>query len=444
MAELADHAYGHALAVVGNDAPAIEVARRGLLRGGRSRVAVLGHTRAAALAGDVPADGASPMGAPTTVTEAALALAWRRPPLERAVVDLDGRHGLTRGGFSRALGLSPAEAADRVNAVAQAWSAELDPALLAWMGPGDCPELAELLGPSPLDVDALVTAAPAVTAHTEECELCRDRRRAMISVRSVLGQLPLPKAPRALNSPARTARRRPPVPPPALGRERGRTWVRGVVWAAAAVAVALAGLGVSQLVDGDGNVRKNRVDALTALPSGAGSLDVSQNTFDAKTGSVVLNNLSTKPLRWEASATVPWVRTVPDRGELPPHGSVMVNLRISDTAPEGDMAATVSFSGDDGSTASVAGAGSLERPPDVAAHRDGCLVLATAEDDGPVTAVTLRWWEGTLSYQVAMAASPEGYRGTLSPNATRWWVTAKDARGNESRTMEESVTPPAC
>jgi hypothetical protein len=451
MADLADHAYGHALAVVGDAAVAAELARRGLLRGGRSRVAVLGHTRAAAL-GAAASEGAgvSARSAPATVTEAALALAWRRPAVERAVVDLDGRHGLARGGFARALGLSPADAAALAGSVGQAWSADLDPALLAWLGPGDCEGLAEVLGPSTgadMDVDGLLAAASAVAGHAEVCEVCADRRRAMVSVRSVLAQLPLPAAPPELRAAGRAARRRPPVPPPALGQDRAGPWLRGALVAASIAAVALLVAGIVGLVSARDRGRNGRVEALTALPSGAGSLALSRTSFDATTNSVVVTNRAVRRLRWDSSATVQWVRTMPSTGELDPGESVTVGLRLLDTAPEGDITGTVTFTAADGSTASLAGAGTIERAPDVAAHRVGCEVTATAEDEGRVAAVLLHWRDGAgAEGGNEMQAGPSGsaYHDGLPPSAVLWWVTAADARGNLSHTPDEQVAPPAC
>src|SRR5688500_15431309 len=106
MADLADHAYGHAGAVLGPVEAAIEVATAAVRRGGRSRWAVLGHARDGVLlraAEAAPADLDAP--APDDLTELATALAATRPAIDRVVVDLEARHGLDRGSFARALGL---------------------------------------------------------------------------------------------------------------------------------------------------------------------------------------------------------------------------------------------------------------------------------------------------------------------------------------------------
>jgi hypothetical protein len=448
MADLADHAYGHALAVLGDAAAAAAAARRGLGRGGRSRLAVLGHTRAAALAGVEPGPVARP--AMASVADVAVALAARRPPVERAVADLDGtRHGLTRGGFARAVGLSPAAAGERAASVASAWAAELDPALLAWLGPGDCAELAAVLGGvDPADPDALLGLAGAVSGHAEACQACGDRLRAMVSVRSLLGQLPLPEAPAELRAAARAARRRPPVPPPALGEQRSGLWVGAALSAAVVLFMAAAVFGAVHVVQSRGRSRDDRVAALTALPSGRQSLAVSSSTFDATTHSLVLTNRSDGSLRWQAAATVPWVSVTPAEGVLAPGASQPVSVRLSAAAPEGEIDASLTFTGADGSTAAVTGTGTIERAPDVAAHRQGCEVFATAEDEGRVAAVVVHWRTGgpasAESSDGMQSVEGGGYHDALPPNATSWWVTAADARGNISHTPEEPVTPPAC
>jgi hypothetical protein len=153
-------------------------------------------------------------------------------------------------------------------------------------------------------------------------------------------------------------------------------------------------------------------------------------------------------LRWEAASTVPWVRVAPDGGVLPPGGSTVVVLRLLASAPEGPINAVLTFSGADGSTATVTGSGTIERAPDVAAHRTGCEVTASAEDEGRVAAVILHWRTGAAdsaeSSDEMRPVPTGGYHDGLPPTATAWWVTAADARGNVSHTPVEPVTPPAC
>src|SRR5688572_28475584 len=106
MADLADHAYAHACAVLGPGDAAIEVAVTAVRRGGRSRWAVLGHAREGALARAGGVEGPDlDAAAPEDLTELAARLASTRPAIERVVADLESRHDLDLAGFARALGV---------------------------------------------------------------------------------------------------------------------------------------------------------------------------------------------------------------------------------------------------------------------------------------------------------------------------------------------------
>lgn len=146
-----DHAYGLCLAVLGDPAAAEECALEALTHGGgRSRVAALAHARYRALVAARDARRSSTGDANEDLTgidltELARLLSMTRPPVERAIADLQTRHGLDRAHFGRVLGMPPGTAATRAAVVARRWTAELDPALLAFLGPGECPELARIL-----------------------------------------------------------------------------------------------------------------------------------------------------------------------------------------------------------------------------------------------------------------------------------------------------------
>ncbi len=288
MADLADHAYAHAVALLGPGDAACDVAVAAVHRGGRSRSAVLGHARAAVLAS---ADAVAPADldaiATDDLTELALVLAATRPPLERVVVDLDTRHGLDRGGLGRALGQPAASAESQASEIALAWQQSLDPVLLARLGPGGCDGLAAALATTPIDppdgeapdevpptpsVRDLVALGPAVADHAAGCDACRDRLRSMVSVRTLVGQRPLETAPAAVRSAAAPSRLRRPTPAPPLETVHGtRRWVRPAALVAGALALALVGGVVVATVGSSDD--EAPVEALTRVPDAGSAAD---------------------------------------------------------------------------------------------------------------------------------------------------------------------------
>ena len=477
--ELAAHAYGHTLAVLGQSEPAAEAAVAALRLGGRSRVAVLAHARHLALAAASSADDGEASDADnsrdplpaTDLTAVARALASTRPPVERAIADLDGRHGLDRAGLGRALGLSPADAAARAAAVAQAWERELDPSLLAWLGPGDCRDLAVLLSerglapaPAPEDggddsvpkdapepveppsLGAAVDVAPAIGAHVEGCEVCRDRRRAMVSVRSLLAQDPLGPAPEAVRIAAARGRKRRPGPPPPPLEPRGARRVPRWAWAAAAVAVVAGGAAsAAALSSGGGSTSDDRVAKLTQVRESGSALVLAPETLDPSTDELRIVNTSGRQITWRLSTDADWLDALPAQGRLAAGASTRVSVRLRDKAPEGQLRASITVSGDDGSTAGATYAGTFERPPEVSAARQDCLATAIVEDDGHVTQVTLRW-EGGVSGQRAMVQRGDSWAGALpsADTAVTWFVEATDDRGNTARSPSAELPAGAC
>ena len=465
--DLALASYAHACAVLGTGVPAEQASILGLRRGGRSRSSVLGHTRheAVARSGDalvLELEGAEPEG----LGELARALTFTRPAVERAVVDLDTRQGLDRAGLGRALGLAPAAAAAKAAEVMLEWQRALDPVLLVRMGPGTCEGLAALLDVSP-DVEddaaaaddrsstttlgALIDAGEVVASHAEGCALCRDRLRAMVSVRTLLSREPIGSAPVEVVEAAAHARQHPSGLPPALTGERvsvPRRWPYAAS-ASAVVAICVAVVG-GVLAAAGGDDDDTRVQALTRLPASGMTLEVVPSLVDsAPPESVVLRNLSGGAVRWHASADKPWVRVSPAIGSLDAGGSERLALELTGDAPEGDVRGAVTITGDDGSTAVVRLRTAVSHPPDVATSIAGCTVTASVEDESEVTDVVLWWRDGGVGGRErsqAMQQGDAGYIGVLPASAggSSWWVTAADALGNEARTADQQLQPGAC
>lgn len=438
---VAASAYGHCLALVRDEAAAADLAGDAVRRGGRSLAMVLRHARHQAVA-YAAANPPSPVELPDGAgpSDAAWALAATRPAAELAVVDL-GRYGLSRSGLGTALRSSPTSAAARLAAVSRAWDAELDPALLAWLGPGDCDELADVMAGRPRATpDDLLVLAGDVAEHAGRCAACADRQRAMPSVRLLVSGTPLPVPPPTVVAAAAAARLQPPVPAPPLERRPARRLIRAVVGAAAAVAAVGA---TAFLVDrfGAGDTDPT-VAVLSQAPLTASPLELAPATVELAAGRVDLVNRSDTPVRWEAAVDAAWLSVSPDEGRLPP-GATQV-LRLQGSPPEGEVRAAVRVSAGDGSAVAATLVGTAEHPPDLDALVDGCEVQAAVEDEGDVT-VTLHWRDAAGA--VRTTAMPVGETGARAPLPSgvgpgTWWVSAVDGRGNQARTPD---TPsPGC
>lgn len=436
-------AFGHCLALVRDEETATRLAVVAVRRGGRSLGAVLGHARHLALV-EVAGGGPAPvaLSGDATPSEVAWALAGTRPPVEVALIDLSGRHGLSRSGLGLALRLSPGAAAARVSSAAQVWDAHLDPALLAWLGPGDCAELAALLeGRQCAEAADLLLLGGDVAAHTATCPACADRQRAMASVRLLVSGTPLPAPPPTVVAAASGSRLQPPLPPPALVPRRRRAPLRAL--GAGAVVVGVLGLGLGVMAGGgSGGSREAALQALTKVPAAAGSLQLVPATVRVATGEVALVNPGAGTVAWEAATDAPWLHVSPERGRLAA-GETQA-LRLRGEAPEGEVRALVTVAGDDGSAAATTVEGTVERPPDLTASADGCRVTVVVEDEGEVSLI-LHWRGSDGERTSVMAGGPDAMVADL-PAATApltWWVTAVDGRGNQARTPDVAL-PGGC
>ena len=440
---VAASAFGHCLAMVRDERAAAELAAVALRRGGRGLGNVLGHARHQALAAVASAPPPPLELAPDAgPSDVAWALAASRPPLELAMIDLSGRYGLRRAGLGVALGLPPAAAAARVAAVGQEWDAALDPALLAWLGPGECEELAAVLDGRPrAGASDLLALAGEIADHTAGCDLCGDRQRAMASVRRLVASTPLPVPPESMVTAARS-RVQPTVPaPPLVG---GRPHFPTRVLSAVVLAMVVAGVAgaVAQSRRGDDPEPASVQATLTDLPTSAGTLELLPTTLELSAAEVSLLNTSDDDVAWEADADAAWLDVTPPRGVLAP-GREQV-LRLSGTPPEGEVRTAVRVAGDDGSAAATTLSGTVEHPPDLGASAEGCLVTAVVEDETAVVLTLHARDAAGAETRTPMAVSDTTAQGTLLPGtALTWWVSAVDGRGNQARTADVAL-PTGC
>jgi hypothetical protein len=299
-------------------------------------------------------------------------LAGTRPAVERAVVALEGRYGFDNSSFSKSLGLSPERANERAREIATTWAEQLDPAMMAWSGPGACAELSGILATNGLPlsttplpptgtddgalpaaaptVQSLLDIAPVVAEHAKHCSTCGERLRLLTPVRVLVGQNPLEHVPPRVARAARTARRRLPVPlPPSIDPRRfTAAHARGMAIAGLVIACALIiGLGVVRVADRGGETQAQRVQRLVqqapmsrllATPS---VMTPGSNTAD-------LANNGNDVLLWHATSSVPWLTLSPSSGRLEPNQSISVEVHRNGSVATAD--AVITFEGSDGST----------------------------------------------------------------------------------------------
>jgi hypothetical protein len=421
----ADHAYAHCLAILRQPSAAEKAAAAAVRVAGASTVAALAAARHEALI-EVGRTPPPPLIDPVDLAGLAWMLTGTRPPEERALADLDLRHGLDRAGLGEALGVSPARAAAQATEVEGAWARELDPALLAWLGPGECAELAAVLArngvtsPRP-PVDQLLAVRGEVSAHVATCEECADRERAMVSVRSLYAQTSLEAAPLPVRQAERRTRRRPALPR-AARPSRARRAVASAAVAAVALTAALVLL----------NTRDDSEPAPAAAAE-ASTLVLGPTELATGISPLSIANGSDRDVTWRATTNVPWIEIVPAAGRLEPGGSSTITVRTLESSPEGDVRGEVTVTASDGSATGAVVSGFVNRPPQVAASADGCRVTATIQDEDAVTSVVLHWPGG----QTPMEPADELYEAVLPAGTRSYYVSATDERGELARTFDQ-------
>lgn len=257
---------------------------------------------------------------------------------------------------------------------------QLDPALMAWLGPGACPELAAVLEAEeaggegdalPVTGPRALELAPSVRAHTEACPACSDRLRAMVSVADLLAREAEdgPGAPSAGtagtdgsaspgggagagatagggNAEDRSGRPRPRRGGPL--RQRARLVAAIAVGAAGAAAVAYLAWPSPATPASDG--AGGSVGALSRVPEGGSALVLTPAATSS--GALRLSDVGDRTVSWQATSTAPWLRVAPTSGRLVPGQSVGLVLNVVG-APVSGLRATVTVNGNDGSVAAA-------------------------------------------------------------------------------------------
>jgi RNA polymerase sigma factor (sigma-70 family) len=118
---------------------------------------------------------------------------------DRALLDLHLRQGLDGQELADAIGVAPSHAYVMMNRLRSQMERALGALLIARLGKDECAELAALL--RDWDGTFSVLIRKRVARHVDDCDVCSERRRALVSPLALLAAVPL--IPAALHSRAR-------------------------------------------------------------------------------------------------------------------------------------------------------------------------------------------------------------------------------------------------
>lgn len=405
-------------------------------------------------------------GSPDELQRLARAATVLLDPVQRGCLDLALRHGLEGEALSEALGVAPGLASVSVQAATDQAEDVIGAVLLARVGRGDCPGLADVaLESVGLAADKL---AAGVVEHGEACPACGDRRRALVPVTTLLANIPPEPAPAALKR--MDARRRtgivralrPPIrrgPLAAVARPP-RPWRRGVGAALAGIVVLVVAVAVAW-------PRRGGEIAPAAAPGGQLAVDATPLEFGSgsEQGGIRVSNSGREPLVFEAKAAVPWISFVGGEGTLDPGGSVVVSALLDRLrAPEGAADTEIRIQSNGGS-AVVPVRAAVERAPEVSSLQvtpqavvvsrcpgsTPAYVRAAVVEESGLASVQLHWVRrrSTVEQVSPMTAEAQSsYRGALGPFDTpgrvHWWVTAVDIRNNRVESSRQELPVGGC
>jgi hypothetical protein len=410
---------------------------------------------ALARAGSDPAPVILPAGEAVPTDDELRQLAWEAAgavdPRDRAIVDLAGRQGLEGRALAVVLGAAPGGTSAEVAASRARVEHLVGGLLLARVAPLACPEAAKIVAELPSPPPA-VPLAGAMAEHAESCDLCADRRRALVPATALLASVERAVLPAELAGRTFQTAGRPRIAARIPRAATVALLAGGLVLAGAAVAVA----------------RVSRTPP--HRPARAGALQLETRTIDfttrSTTASVVLRNDGPGPLPYRVRPDAAWLRADPRVGVIPARASQRVLVTFDPAAaPEGDDRSLVRIDAR-GTSRVVEVTAIVERPPLIGALdatpaalvRSGCVGTATSALSAPVaeesglSSAAAHWrpagTRGGADHTVALTAGHDRYIGQLGPfddaGPVTWWVEAVDTRGNHSRSPDQTLTVSNC
>jgi len=382
---------------------------------------------------------------------------------DRALLDLHLRQGLEGAELGEAMGVTASNAYVMLNRLKAQVERSLGALLIARLGRDDCDDLDNILADWDGRFSPLVRKR--VARHVDDCDVCSDRRRRMVSPLALLAGVPLVAAPLSLRDrviDTELVAYTGPTGGTATGPRR-----RNQAIAAGAAAVVIAAGTVFLWpggVDDPTQTAASQQEAIpqtqgpenepSATPTGtvetAGTLVVSTQVVDLgrtkASAPVRLTNTGEQSVGFRVTTSTPWLAVAPSGGELA--GGRSADFRVTadrSALSEGKAAGTVTISWNRGSVP-VAVRISAGQPPTIGRPSIGrtvcgqggrsVVVSTTASDASGVDKVVLKWTGPSGPGSSAMSRSGSGWSTTIGPfpvgGAVSLQATATDQRGNSA------------
>ena len=426
----------------------------------------------------VPADPVEQSELQRLVWDAAEGLA----PQDKAVLFLHLRQGLSGQELADALEVPAHHANVRLSRVRTLVERSLTVLLVGRLGRRDCAELDALL--QGWDGRLEPRLRKRVARHIDDCEVCEERRRTVVSPLGLLALTPIVPAPADLRDRVLTSVVAAPDSGVGGGGAAGGDWRRRlpVVLAVAAVAllafvlgpggsepeeVAATGssttLGASTTTSSTTPTTAPTTTTAVAVPLPLARLVVQTGPQDlgstATEATVAFTNDGGEPMAWTAVVELPGATAEPEAGTLAPGERAEVVVAVDRAAlPEGSFGGSLVLAGRQAASGAPAGSarvaitGQARRAPVISASAaDRTFIgvagptfcrqseVRTTVTDESAVLVVLRWTGGGAAgtSTATMARDGNEWVATLGPPTAEvdltWWIQATDALGTTTR-----------
>jgi len=375
---------------------------------------------------------------------------------DRAMLDLHLRQGLEGAELGEAMGVTASNAYVMLNRLRAQVERSLGALLIARLGRDDCDELDGIL----IDWDGRFSplVRKRVARHVDDCDICSDRRRTMVSPLTLLSGVPVVAAPLSLRDRvvgdtqlvAHTD-----SSPSFLKRRRNQAVAAG------AAAIMIAGTVLLWPGGADDSAPSAASETSTPEPTptetptasddeASGTLAVSTQLInlgsEGTSAPVLLTNTGDAPVTFRVGTSVPWLSVSTAGGSIPGGGNttLVVAAQRSNIA-EGRASGSISIVWDGGAVPVkvrlTQGQGPTVGRPSLGASSCGSggrtvKVSAAASDDSGLASVVLRWTGPSGPGRATMSASGSSWSGAMGPFAVggnvTLSVTATDTKGNSA------------